>query len=73
MSHQWKTPSYTTIGREGEWATWEINREERGRVCRDEVGRPGEQVAERGARAGLTDVRAMVEDCRSAGRCKRSA
>jgi hypothetical protein len=34
--------------REGEWVTWEINREERGRVCRDQVGRPGEQVADRG-------------------------
>jgi hypothetical protein len=36
--------------REGEWATWEINREERGRICRDQVGRPDEQVAEGGGR-----------------------
>jgi hypothetical protein len=41
-----KTPSYIRTGREGEWATWEINREERGRVCIDKVGRPVEQVAE---------------------------
>jgi hypothetical protein len=46
-----KTPSYIRTGREGEWTTWEISREERGRVCRDQVGGPGEQVAER-ARAG---------------------
>jgi hypothetical protein len=34
-----KTPSYIRTGREGEWATWEIKREERGRVCGD--GRAG--------------------------------
>jgi hypothetical protein len=40
-------------GGRGKWATWEINRE-RGRVCRDQVERPGEQVAERGGeKAGL--------------------
>jgi hypothetical protein len=49
LGHQSKTPSYIRIGKEGEWATREINREERGRVCRGQVGRPGEQVAERGA------------------------
>jgi hypothetical protein len=32
----------------GKWATWEINREERGRVCRDHVGRPGRQAGSRG-------------------------
>jgi hypothetical protein len=37
------TQLYKNRGREGEWATWEINREERGRVCRDQEGRPGEQ------------------------------
>jgi hypothetical protein len=46
LSHQSKTPSY--IRREGGRATWEINREERGRVCRDQVARPGEQVADSG-------------------------
>jgi hypothetical protein len=30
-----ETPSYITTGREGEWATWDIDREERGRVCGD--------------------------------------
>jgi hypothetical protein len=35
MSHQSKIPSYIRIGMEGEWATWKINREERGRVCID--------------------------------------
>jgi hypothetical protein len=30
LSHQSKTPSYVRTGKEGEWATWEINREERG-------------------------------------------
>jgi hypothetical protein len=30
-----KTSRYIRIGREEEWATWEINREERGRVCGD--------------------------------------
>jgi hypothetical protein len=40
------TQLYKNIGREGEWATWVINREERGKVCRDQVGRPGEQIAE---------------------------
>jgi hypothetical protein len=34
---------------EREGVTWEINIEERGRICRDQVGRPGEQVAELGA------------------------
>jgi hypothetical protein len=56
MSHQSKTLSYirTEGGREGGWSTWEVNREERGRICRDQVGRPGEQVAERsGEKAGL--------------------
>jgi hypothetical protein len=43
LSHQSKTPSYIRTGREGEWATWEINKEERGRVCGD-----GEQLAESG-------------------------
>jgi hypothetical protein len=38
----------TEGGREGEWSTWESNREERSRVCRDQVGRPGVQVAESG-------------------------
>jgi hypothetical protein len=32
LSHHSKTPSYIRTGREGEWTTWEINREERGRV-----------------------------------------
>jgi hypothetical protein len=36
----------TAEGGEGEGATWEINREERGRVCRGWVGRPA------GSRAG---------------------
>jgi hypothetical protein len=35
LSHQSKTRSYIRIGREEEWATWEINRRERGRVCKD--------------------------------------
>jgi hypothetical protein len=39
LGHQSKTPSYMRRGRDGEWVTWEINREERGRVCRD--GRAG--------------------------------
>jgi hypothetical protein len=42
------TQIYKNRGREGELATWEINREERGRICRDQVGRPGGQVAESG-------------------------
>jgi hypothetical protein len=48
LSHQSKTPSYTykNSGREWEGSTWEINREERSWVCRDQVGSPGEQVAE---------------------------
>jgi hypothetical protein len=48
INHQSKTPSSITTGREGEWAIWEINRKERGRICRDQVGRPGEHVAEGG-------------------------
>jgi hypothetical protein len=28
LNHQSKTPSYIRTGREGEWTTWEINREE---------------------------------------------
>jgi hypothetical protein len=39
LSHQWKTPSCIRTGREGEWVTWKINREEGGRVYRD--GRAG--------------------------------
>jgi hypothetical protein len=35
LSHQSKTFSYIGTGREGEWATWGISREERGRVCID--------------------------------------
>jgi hypothetical protein len=42
LSHQWKTLSYIRTGREGEWATWKINRKERGR---EESVEMGEQVA----------------------------
>jgi hypothetical protein len=33
LSHQSETTSYIRTGREGEYATWEINRKERGRAC----------------------------------------
>jgi hypothetical protein len=40
-----KTPSYMRTGREGRGATWEINREERGRVWGDgPAGSRPEQV-----------------------------
>jgi hypothetical protein len=35
LSHQSETPSYIRTGSEGGWTTWEINREDRGRVCGD--------------------------------------
>jgi hypothetical protein len=42
LSYQLKTPSYIRTGSEGESATWEMNREERGREGSVEMG---EQVA----------------------------
>jgi hypothetical protein len=42
------TQLYKNGEREREWATWDITREERGRVCRDQERRPGKQVADRG-------------------------
>jgi hypothetical protein len=55
------TQLYKSRGREREWAMWEINREERGRVCRDQVGRLGEQVAESGPEQ-------VEESCRGWGK-----
>jgi hypothetical protein len=40
------TQLYKNRGRKAEWETWEINREEGGRVCRDQVRRSAKQVAE---------------------------
>jgi hypothetical protein len=40
---QLETTSYIITGREGVYATWEINREERGRVCVE-----GQQAGSRG-------------------------
>jgi hypothetical protein len=42
LSHQLEISSYVGTGREGEYATWETNREERGGVC----GAGQQQVAE---------------------------
>jgi hypothetical protein len=46
------------VRREGEWVTWEISREERGRVCRD--GRAGSRER---ARAGIGSMSACESQC----------
>jgi hypothetical protein len=46
-----KILGYIRTGMEEEWATWEIKREEKGRVDGDQVGRSGKQVAEKGGQS----------------------